>query len=195
MVDWFYIWQYTFGVAFVLAMPYFMEGRRIIVLLKERFYAKKGYVKAVFIGFNKRKLTKVVLPDDNGMFKSGEGAFFLHDGTEGYDILKNKFDIEKGEKKITESNMATYTFVAGSSTSHDYFSREELSRVGTGKQVNQALLSAEGVGEIELLKRLLASKNLLYALLGVLAGIVLGAYFSYETYSMLQDLLARGLTV
>jgi len=67
--------------------------------------------------------------------------------------------------------------------------------VGTGKQVNQALLSAEGVGEIELLKKLIANKNLLYILLGLLVAIGLSAYFSYEAYGMLQQLLQRGVTV
>ena len=195
MADWFYIWQYTFIGAFILLLPYLMEGKKIINLLKERFYGRRGYVKAEFIGFNKRRLTKIVHPDDNGHFKSKDGAYFLSDDTELFDLKNAKFDIEKGIKKVTEGSMPVYTFIAGSSESHDYFSREEQIRVGTGKQVNQALLSAEGVGEIELLKKLIANKNLLYILLGLLVAIGLSAYFSYEAYGMLQQLLQRGVTV
>ena len=128
------------------------------------------------------------------MFKSKEGAYFLHDDTENFDAKKIKFDIEKGIKKIVEGNMAVYVFVAGSSESHDFFAREH-DRVGTGKQVNQALLSAEGVGEIEFLKKLFGDKKLLYALLGILIAIVLGTYFSYEAYTMLQALIQKGVLV
>lgn len=194
-MDWFYAFQIAVGLAFVFAIPFMLEGKRIINLLKERMLAKKGYIKAEFVGFNKRRLVKIVKPDDNGMFKSNEGAYFLHDGTENFDVNKNKFDIEKGEKKITEGNMPVYTFVAGSSQSHDYFTRSELDKVGTAKQVNQALLSAEGIGEIELLKKLLANKKLLYVLFGILVGILLSAYFSYESYSTLQAMQQAGVTV
>lgn len=194
-MDWFYIWQYTFAGAFILATPYALEGKRIFNLLKERFLAKKGYIKAEFIGFNKRRMVKIVKPDDNGMFKSSDGAYFLHDGTENFEIKKNKFDIEKGEKKIVEGNMPVYTFVAGSSQSHDYFNRDELNKVGTGKQVNQTLLSAEGVGEIELLKKLIANKKLLYAIFGVAIAIALSVYFSYENYNLLKEAVRVGVLV
>lgn len=194
-MDWFIAFQIAVGIAVVSVFPYMLEGKRIYNLLKERMLAKKGYVKAEFLGFNKRRLIKIVKPDDNGHFKSKDGAYFLEEGTEIFDIQKAKFDIEKGEKKIMEGNLPVYTFVAGSSSSHDYYSRDELTRVGTGKQVNQALLSAEGTGEIELLKRLIANKNLLYVLLGILAVIGISAYFSYEAYTILQQLAQRGVTI
>ena len=91
--------------------------------------------------------------------------------------------------------MPVYVFVAGSSESHDFFTRDELERVGTAKQVNQALLSAEGIGEIELLKKLLANKNLMYIMLGILVGILIAAYFSYENNGLVLQLLQRGSMV
>lgn len=189
MSDWFMYFQVSTAIAFIFALPFMIEGKRIINLLKERFLSKKGFVKAEFIGFNRRRLVRIVKPDDNGMFVSKEAANFINKEDSSFEVKDAKFNLNEGRTKIVEGVMPVYTFVAGSAFPHEYFSDSELQRVGTSKQVSQALLAAEASGEIEFLKKLFANPKVLLVLFGILGGIVLSIYFTYETYTTLQTLL------
>lgn len=202
MDEWFMYFQYLAAVSIVLALPYMIEGKRIMLLLKERFLAKKGYVKVEFIGLNRRRATKIVKPDENGMFKSKEAANFINRDDAMFDIKEATFNVKKAEvgetvelsiKKVVEGVMPVYTFVAGSAFPHNYFSDEEMQRVGTERQFGQALLAAEATGEIEFLKKVFANPKLLMVMIGILLVIVISVYFSYETYTTLQTILvSRG---
>lgn len=188
---WFYAFQYAVGVAAVLLTLIILEFSRIKILIKERFLARKGFVKLRFIDLDRRERFFIKKPDANGKVDCRDGAYFINSEQYTYEL--------KGKQPVISGRLPTYTFVANSAIPHEFFTEQEVKRNNSSVQIKQALLAAEGAADVDFIMKLLKNRKLMLILLGILIFIAAAALFSFQTQNTINTFayckIPTGLTI
>ena len=189
----------VYMINFVFVMIFFLTRRALITELKRKFFTGKGYV-----------FVRMIMPDRHEVedfvnikkspIRVGDRSFLIDPSTATLKSVEESTEKEKKEKGYSSLYRLDPASVSKKGKypvfTFRYDSAEPINLFDIEKKMDSSyfdMVIKKALTQASIKDMLGANKRIIMFLMGAAIAAAAAAYFSYESYTMMQDLIARGV--